>query len=83
MGLLNGTSKKAFDYYWQHSDRENFFILSDVNSAFMKKHHLTGSVKDFKAKVKLSMPYTRVKTGSAHYNFRSTPVYRVNDFKNN
>jgi len=81
MGLFSGYSAKAFDYYWQHSDRDNFFILSEVNSTFMKKHNLTGSVKDFKNKVRHSKPYTRVRTGSASYNYRSTPIYRVTDFK--
>ena len=81
MGLFSGYSSKAFDYYWSHSDRNNFFILSEVNSHFMKKHNLNGTVKDFKDKVRKSKPFTRVKTGSASYNYRSTPIYRVTDFK--
>ena len=81
MGILGGYNRSAFDYYWQHSDRENFFILSDINSNFMKKHNLGGTVKEFKNKVRKSQPFTRVRTGSANYNYRSTPLYRVSDFK--
>ena len=81
MGLFSGYNAKAFDYYWQLSDRDDFFILSDVNSRFMKRHNLNGSVKDFKDKVRKSKPYTKVKTGSASYNYRFTPIYRVTDFK--
>ena len=81
MGLFSGYNAKAYDYYWHHSDRDNFFILSDVNSRFMKRHNLSGSVKDFKDKVRKSKPYTKVKTGSANYNYRFTPIYRVTDFK--
>ena len=81
MGILNGTSKKAFDYYWQ-SGRDNFFILSDIDSKFMSQHGFDGSVKDFKERVRNSKPFTRVRTGSAHYQFRSTPLYRIKDFKN-
>lgn len=81
MGLFSGYNAKAYDYYWQHSDRDNFFILSDVNSRFMKKHNLSGSVKDFKDKVRKTKPFTKVKTGSASYNYRFTPIYRVTDFK--
>ncbi len=82
MGLFDSYSAKAFDYYYRHSDRDNFFILSDVNAKFMKKHNLAGSVKDFKDKVRKSEPFTRVLTGSAGYNFRSTPLYRITDFQN-
>lgn len=82
MGLFNGYSAKASDYYWRHSDRDNFFILSDVNAKFMKRHKISGSVKDFKDKVRKSKPFTRVNTGSASYNYRSTPLYRVTDFQN-
>lgn len=82
MGLFSGYSAKASDYYWQHSDRNNFFILSDVNAEFMKRHKLSGSVKDFKDKVRKSTPFTRVSTGGAGYNYRSTPLYRVTDFQN-
>lgn len=81
MGLLSSYSKTALDYYWQHSDRDNFFILSDINAKFMKKHNLNGTVKYFKDTVRKSKPYTRVSTGSASYTFRSTPIYRVTDFK--
>lgn len=82
MGLFRSYSSKAFDYYWQHGDRDNFFILSDVNAKFMKKHNLAGSVKSFKDKVRESKPFTCVKTGCSSYNYRSTPLYRVTDFQN-
>ena len=80
MGLFSGYSAKAFDYYWSHGDRDNFFILSDINSQFIKKYNLNCTVKDFKDRVRKSKPYTKVKTGSASYNYRYTPVYRVSDF---
>lgn len=81
MGIMSGVSRSAFDYYYLHPDRDNFFKLSDVNSQFLKRHKIDSSVKDFKQLVKKSKPYTRVITGSYHYNVRHTALYRVSDFK--
>lgn len=78
MGIF-GSNYKASDYYWRNSDE--YFILSDINSKFLKRNNFTGTVSDFKNRVRKSKPYTRVRTGSANFNYRYTPVYRIQDFK--
>lgn len=79
MSYVVKTSRQASDYYWRNHD--DYFILSDVDSKFLKYNNFEGTVADFKSRVRKSKPYTRVKTGSARYCFRSTPVYRIQDFK--
>lgn len=66
---------KARDYY---VDKDKFFIISDVNKAFMEKHGLTGTVTQFKALVVCTVPYKTVRTGIFD---KVTKVYRISDFK--
>ena len=80
MSLLYSSSRKASDSY-PLGDYHNYFILSDVNSNFLKKHNLNCSVKEFKDKVRKSNKFQYVRTGSSHYNYRTTRVYKITDFK--
>ncbi len=81
MSILNKYSVKAFDHYYQLLDRDDYFILSDINSRFIKRNSFSGTIKDFKEKVRKSKPYTKVVTGGTRYPMRKTPLYRISDFK--
>ena len=80
MSVFRNGIYKASDYYYARNDYLDIFKLSDINSKFMRKHHISGTVKDFKDKVRKSKPFARVKTGNYRYNYRSTPLYNIKDF---
>ena len=81
MSLINEYSVKAFDHYYFLKNSSDYFILSDINSRFMKRNSFSGTIKDFKEKVRKSKPYTKVVTGGTRYPMRRTPLYRISDFK--
>lgn len=66
---------KARDFYVQ---KDSFFVLSDINKDFLKKHNLPGTVSQFKARVVCSVPFSTVRTGIFG---TLTKVYRIADFK--
>lgn len=80
MGVFRNGIYKSTDYYWMRSDYKDIFKLSDIDSKFMKRHHISGTVKEFKDKVRKSKPFAKVKTGNYRYNYRSTPLYNIKDF---
>lgn len=81
MGMLDNGIYKTTDYYCTRNDYLDIFKLSDIDSKFMKKHHISGTVKEFKNKVRKSKPFARVKTGNYRYSYRMTPIYDIKNFK--
>lgn len=58
----------------------NYFILSDINSLFLRKHNIDCSVKEFKEKVKKSSPEKVILTGNGAYGFKHTKLYNILNF---
>lgn len=82
MSVLYKASSRSHDFFLAKLPRgDTYFILSDINAEFLKKHNIESTVSDFKLRVRKSKPFTRCSTGSVYYNFRSTPIYRISDFK--
>ena len=81
MGVFRNGIYKSTDYYCTRNDYLDIFKLSDIDSKFMKKHHISGTVKEFKNKVRKSKPFARVKTGNYRYSYRMTPIYDIKNFK--
>lgn len=71
------SSTKASDYFASR----NLFILSDINSAFIKKHNIKVTAGQFKKLVRLSEPLKYVLTGAYGYT-RKTAVYSLLSFSN-
>ena len=74
--MLYGNSYRSDSDY-----KSGDFVLSSVNSADLKKYGITGTVKDFKAKVKKSKNYKVIVTGGAGHSCH-TRIYNYNDFVN-
>ena len=84
MGILKSSySVSALDHYWQRSDRQDIFKLSDVSSRFLKANKIDMTIKDFKKLVRNSKPFARVRTGGVNYQMRSTPLYKISELKKN
>ena len=81
--LRNSMSVSALDHYWQRSDRQDIFKLSDVSARFLKANKIDMNVKDFKNMVRNSKPFARVRTGGVNYQMRSTPLYKISELKKN
>lgn len=60
--------------------KSNHFILSDVNSSFLKRNNITMPIDKFKNIVRKSRPALIVTTGGAGFT-RHTKVYDINSFK--
>lgn len=58
----------------------NYFILSDINSIFLKKYNIACSVKEFKEKVKKSVPERVILTGNGAYGYKHTKLYNIRNF---
>lgn len=82
MSVLYRESSRSYTSFLDQLPRgDTYFILSSIDAGFLKKHNIEGTVSSFKERVKKSKPFTRCRTGSVYYNFRSTPIYRISDFK--
>lgn len=79
--LYRDSSRSHVNFLDQLPRGDTYFILSDINAGFLKKHNIKSTVSSFKERVKKSKPFSRCSTGSTYYNFRSTPIYRISDFK--
>lgn len=66
-------------YYGNSEEKSKLFILSDVNTEFLRKHNINISVAKFKDIVRKKKPFSYVWTGNI-FNQRRTPVYNINDF---
>lgn len=60
--------------------KSNHFILSNINSTFLRRNKITMKVADFKTLVRKSKPAYIVTTGGAGH-LRHTRVYDINQFK--
>jgi len=74
---MSSKSVRARDSYVQ---KDKFFILSDINARFMKKHNIPGTIEEFKDIVRESRPYKQVFAGCGPF-MKKTKVYYIEDYK--
>ena len=60
--------------------KENHFILSEINAYFLKNYGISGTVEDFKAKVRKSRYAFKVVTGNTAHKTQHTKVYDIYEF---
>lgn len=82
MSVLYRESSRSYNSFLDQLPRgDTYFILSNIDAGFLKKHNIKSTVSDFKKRVRKSKPFAKCSTGSVYYNFRFTPIYRISDFK--